>query len=110
MTDIEATTGRTRPYRAPDDPRLPRFSNYAEEASFWEGHDFETLEPLSPEELAERAAIERGWRAERSDPSTRLTVQLDRSAYDALMEAARARGVDPGMLAGTWLRERLRSA
>ena len=55
-----------RPYRPPDDPRLPRFSSYEEEARFWESHDFEPLEPLSAAELTEQKAIEDEWRAERA--------------------------------------------
>jgi hypothetical protein len=110
MTNTDGTLGPPRDYRAPDDPRLPRFSTYDEEAALWEGHDFDTLEPLASEELSERASIEQAWRAERTDPSRRLSISLDRSAYDALAEAARSRGVEPETLAGMWLRERLRSA
>lgn len=110
MKDARSTAESTRPYHPPDDPRLPRFSSYAEEATFWEIHDFETLEPLSPDELAERASIEREWRTEQPGSATQLTVQLDRRAYDALVKAAHARGVEPAALAVTWLRERLKSA
>ncbi len=110
MRDTESTVEPSRRYHAPDDPRLPRFASYAEEAAFWERHDFETLEPLSPEELAERTSIESELRSERSSTSTRLTVLLDRPIYDALVEAARERGVEPATLAGAWLDERLRLA
>ena len=66
MTDSAPASGPSRPYSPPDDPRLPRFASYAEEAAFWESHDFETLEPLSKEELAERRAVSAEWRAERA--------------------------------------------
>lgn len=81
MTDTAPAAGPSRPYRQPDDPRLPRFASYEEEAAFWESHDFETLEPLVPEELRDRRAVEDEWRDERTtrtDPRARLTVDLDR--------------------------------
>ena len=65
MTDTTPTARPPRPYRPPDDPRLPRFASYEEEAEFWDTHEFETLEPISPEELVERRAIEQEWRGER---------------------------------------------
>lgn len=65
MTDSAPPAGTCRPYRPPDDPRLPRFASYAEEAAFWERHDAETLEPLSAEELTERRVIELTWRTGR---------------------------------------------
>ncbi len=65
MTDTAPTVRPPRPYRPPDDPRLPRFASYEEEAEFWDTHEFETLEPISPEELVERRAIEQEWRGER---------------------------------------------
>ena len=71
MTDGASTARSPRPYRPPNDPRLPSFSSYEEEAAFWETHDFETLEPLSAEELAERRAIEEEWRAERTGTTDR---------------------------------------
>ncbi|MBA2450188.1 MAG: hypothetical protein H0V51_19400 [Chloroflexi bacterium] len=64
MTDTTPTARPPRPYRPPDDPRLPRFVSYEEEAEFWDTHEFETLEPISPQELVERRAIEQEWRAE----------------------------------------------
>ncbi len=66
MIDSATPSRHSRPYSPPNDPRLPRFSSYEEEARFWESHDFETLEPLPVEELAERGAIEAEWRAERT--------------------------------------------
>ena len=113
MTESTPTREPARPYRPPDDPRLPRFSSYQEEAAFWETHDFETLEPLSAEELAERRAVEDEWRTERvrpSAPRASLTVDLDRATYDALVAEADTLGVEPEALARTWLRELLRSA
>ena len=77
MTESESAAESSRPYRPPDDPRLPRFSSYEEEAEFWDTHDFETLEPIPPEELAERRAIETGWRAERDG-----AAQAERQAHD----------------------------
>ncbi len=65
MTESAPAAKPSRPYRPPDDPRLPRFSSYDEEAAYWETHDFETLEPLSKEELAERGAIEDERRTQR---------------------------------------------
>ena len=113
MTESTPTHELSRPYRPPDDPRIPRFASYEEEAAYWETHDFETLEPLSADELAERRAIEAEWRADRTGRASRrssLTVDLDRATYDALVSEANAIGVEPEALARTWLRERLRSA
>jgi hypothetical protein len=112
MTDRAPAARPSRPYRPPDDPRLPRFSSYEEEAEFWDTHDFETLEPIPPEELAERAAIERKWRTERlgsGSLSAQLTIRLDRATYDAIVAEARAQRIGPAALARSWLRERLRS-
>ena len=117
MTDSARNAKPSRPYRPPDDPRLPRFAGYEEEAEFWDTHDFETLEPIPPQELAERRAIEEKWRAERDRPerdrrpalTTQLTIRLDRETYDRIAAEARALGIGPATLARTWLRERLRS-
>jgi hypothetical protein len=112
MMDSAPTARPPRRYRPPDDPRLPRFSSYAEEAAFWESHDFETLEPIPPEERAQRRAIEQKWRAERERRpglTAQLTVRLDRETYDRIAAEARALGIGPATLARTWLRERLRS-
>ena len=113
MTESTPAIGPSRPYRPPDDPRVPRFSSYEEEAAFWESHDFETLEPLAADELAERRALEDTWRterAERASPRASLTVDLDLATYDALVSEANVRGVEPEALARTWLPERLRPA
>ncbi len=113
MTERAPTREPSRPYRPPDDSRLPRFSSYQEEAAFWETHDFETLEPLSAEELAERRSVEDEWRSERvgqASPRASLTVDLDAATYDALVSEAETLGVEPEALARSWLRERLRSA
>ncbi len=113
MTDRAAPARPSRPYRPPDDPRLPRFPSYEEEAEFWESHDFETLEPVPTEELAERRAIEDEWRtggAGRGNLSAEITVRLDRATYDAIVTEARNRRMRPAALAREWLRERLRSS
>ncbi len=110
MTDDAPAAKPSRPYRPPDDPRLPRFSGYEEEAEFWDTHDFETLEPIPSEELAERRTIEQKWRAERAEPrslSAQLTIRLDRATYDAIVAEARALGIGPATLARTWLRNHL---
>ena len=97
------------PYRPPDDARLSHLRSYREEAEFWDTHDFETLEPLPPEELREREELERAATERRAGLTAQMTVRLDRETYDKIAEEARALGVGPTTLARIWLRERLRS-
>ena len=102
----------SRPYAPPDDPRLPRFSSYEEEAEFWDTHDAFDLSPIPPEELAEHRAIIDAETEEtrgRDGLTEQLTVRLDRETYDGIVAEAREIGVGPTTLARVWLRERLRS-
>ena len=110
MTDAvhPSSPQSSRPYRPPDDPRLCHLRSYQEEAEFWETHDFETLEPLPPEELREREELERAATQRKPGLTTQLTVCLDRETYDKIAEEARALGVGPTTIARIWLRERLR--
>ena len=102
-------TAPSRPYTPPDDPRLPRFSSYEEEAAFWDTHDVFDLSPLAPDELHEREAVQRAAAEPRAGLTEQLTVRLDRETYEGIVAEAREMGIGPTTLVRVWLRERLRA-
>lgn len=78
--------------------RIPSFANVAEEAAFWDTHDFMDF-------AAESSPVELNVGQELAE---RLTLRLDQDDRQALVRRAKAIGVGPSTLARIWLKERLR--
>jgi hypothetical protein len=98
-----------RPYSPPDDPRLPKFTTYEEEAEFWDTHDAIDLNPLDRDELRkvdkERVEMPR----QRSGLTRHLNVRLDDATFAEVQARARELGIGPSSLVRIWVRDRLRA-
>jgi hypothetical protein len=94
-------------YTPPDDPRLPKFKSYEEEAEFWDTHDAIDLTPLDREELRELDA-ERVPGRSRLALSRHLNVRLDELTYAQVEARAHELGIGPSSLVRIWVRDRLR--
>lgn len=82
--------------QAPD--AVPAFADLQEAADFWDSHS-----PLDFPDDFEEAEI----RISRVVRDGRLTVDLDRVAFDRLREVASREGIDPSALARSWILEHL---
>jgi hypothetical protein len=94
-------------YTPPDDPRLPKFKSYEEEAEFWDTHDAIDLTPLDPKELRELDK-ERTPMPPQPTLSRHLNIRVDESTYAAVEARARELGIGPSSLVRIWVRDRLR--
>jgi predicted DNA binding CopG/RHH family protein len=79
--------------------RIPTFANRAEEAAFWDTHDFTDYED-------EMKPVKVSFAKNLSQP---LTIRLDPETLAQLREQAHEKGIGPTTLARMWLLERLRS-
>lgn len=94
-------------YTPPDDPRLPKFKSYEEEAEFWDTHDAIDLSPLDPEELRELDR-QRIPMPPRPVLARHLNVRVDEVTYAEVAARARELGIGPSSLVRIWVRDRLR--
>ena len=82
------------------DRRIPEFATRQEEAEFWDNHDFadfwDELEPIQ---------IETG-----DDLARRVSLRLDANSLGEVCVLAQEKGVSPGSLIRTWVKERLEDA
>jgi predicted DNA binding CopG/RHH family protein len=82
--------------------KIPEFKNYAEEAKFWDTHDFsdfwEETEPVEIEFLGE---------TKREDT---ITIRVQPRLKERLEQLARSYGINLSSLARMWLIEKLRQA
>ena len=78
--------------------KIPAFSNYEEEAAFWDRHDFDDYwEETEPVEVVFSEQL-----------STNFTVRLSPATLKLLRKHAERKGIAPSTLARMWLVERLR--
>ena len=81
--------------------RIPEFRNIAEEAEFWDTHDFtEFLDELTPVKLKVNLSVPK---------EETLTVRLQPQLKIRLTRVAEEMGVQTSTLARMWLVEKLRS-
>ena len=82
------------------DNRIPGFATRQEEADFWDSHDFadfwDELEPIQ---------IETG-----DNLACRVSLRLDADSLGEVCILAHEKGVSPGALIRTWVKERLKDA
>ena len=82
------------------DNRIPEFATRQEEADFWDSHDFadfwDELKPI---------------RIETGDTlACRVALRLDADSLGEVCALAHEKGVSPGSLMRTWVKERLKDA
>ena len=82
------------------DNRIPEFGSRQEEAEFWDSHDFadfwDELEPIQ---------IEVG-----DNLACRVSLRLDADSLEEVCILAHEKGISPGTLIRTWVKERLKDA
>ena len=79
---------------------IPEFKDIADEAAFWDTHDFSELwDELEPSSVQFERRLSEG-----------LTMRLDAASMSRLRLEARRIGVGPSTLARIWIIERLRDA
>ena len=96
---MATTKGRQRASPAAAPSRIPEFRSIEEAAEFWDTHDstefedeFETVHDV---------------RFVPAGPKTPYTVELDDKTIARLERRAQEEGVEPAVLAGVWIRERV---
>jgi hypothetical protein len=78
--------------------RIPPFTNYQEEAAFWDTHDFgDFWDETEPVEVVFSKQL-----------SENFTVRLSQTTLKLLRKHAEQKGIAPSTLARMWLVERLR--
>ena len=80
------------------DHRIPEFATRQEEAEFWDSHDFADFW----DEL-EHTPIEIG-----DNLACRVSLRLDANSLGEVCALAHEKGVSPGSLIRTWVKERLK--
>ena len=98
-----------RPYSPTDDPRLPRFTSYEEEAGFWDTHDAIDLSPLDTDELRDLDRERVEMPPQRSGLTRHLNVRLDDATFVEVQARARELGIGPSSPVRIWVRDRLRA-
>lgn len=79
--------------------RIPAFNNVEEEAAFWDTHDItDYLDESRPAQLRVSPNLTSEYR---------FVVALDGDDWEAVVRHAREEGIEPAMLAQTWVKERL---
>lgn len=87
-----------RPINQQTPSRIPEFATRAEEAEFWDTHDFtDFLDELRPVQVRVAKNLSQG-----------LNVRLDQSDREELDRRAREQGIGPSTLVRMWIKERLR--
>lgn len=77
--------------------RIPKFTTYAEEAKFWDTHDFtDYRDGFKPVEVRFAKKLSEG-----------ITIRFDRETLTALRMLARKKGLGPTTLARMWILEQL---
>lgn len=82
------------------DSRIPEFATRQEEAEFWDSHDFADFW----DEL-ELIQIETG-----DDLARRVSLRLDADSLGSVCVLAHEKGVSPGTLIRTWVKEHIEDA
>ncbi len=82
------------------DDRIPEFATRQEEAEYWDSHDFADFW----DEL-EHIQIEVG-----DNLACRVSLRLDANSLGEVCALAHEKGVSPGSLIRTWVKERLKEA
>ncbi len=78
--------------------RIPEFKSIAEEAEFWDTHDFtDYQDEFKPVRVRSAMNLSRG-----------ITIRLDPETLGALRAQAQEKGIGPTTLARMWILEHLR--
>lgn len=83
----------------PQESRIPEFKSYAEEAAFWDAHDFTEFEDETKPVKVRFA----------KNLSGALKVRFDPVTLAKLRERAAEQGIGPTTLVRMWVLDRLRS-
>lgn len=84
---------------APQESHIPEFKSYAEEAAFWDAHDFTEFEDETTSVKVRFA----------KNLSGALKVRFDPVTLAKLRERAAEQGIGPTTLVRMWVLDRLRS-